>query len=111
MTKKYNNVFPSWRGKIIDFWLFDFSQGRKKVLWKYFILISYQYKMTFYNSVYMKNWNQEEKIKNGTAVILNLSSNEIGNSNDETNFPHKSLLTEKKLQGFVKFLRIINQLI
>ena len=32
-------------------------------------------------------------IKNGTEVTLNLSSNMIGDSNDETNFPHKLLLT------------------
>ena len=32
-------------------------------------------------------------IKNGTEVILNLSSNMIGSSNDETDFPHKLLLT------------------
>ena len=31
-------------------------------------------------------------IKNGTEVTLNLSSNSIGNSNDETNFPYKFLL-------------------
>ena len=28
-------------------------------------------------------------IKNGTKVTLNLSSNMVGDSNDETNFPHK----------------------
>ena len=28
-------------------------------------------------------------VKNGTEVTLNLSSNLIPNSNDETNFPHK----------------------
>ena len=32
-------------------------------------------------------------IKNGTEVTVNLSSNQIGNSNDETNFPQKILLT------------------
>ena len=31
-------------------------------------------------------------IKTGTEVTLNLSSNLIGNANDETNFPHKLLL-------------------
>ena len=35
-------------------------------------------------------------IKNGTEVTLNLSSNLIGNSNDETNFPHKLILTDTK---------------
>ena len=29
-------------------------------------------------------------MKNGTKVALNLSSNVIANSNDETNFRHKS---------------------
>ena len=33
-------------------------------------------------------------IINGTGVTLNLSSNVIGNSNDETNIPHKILLTK-----------------
>ena len=32
-------------------------------------------------------------IKNGTDAILRLSLNKIGNSDDETNFPHKLLLT------------------
>ena len=32
-------------------------------------------------------------IKNKTEVILRLSSNMIGNSDDETNFSHKLLLT------------------
>ena len=36
-------------------------------------------------------------IKNGTKVTLNLSSNLIENSNDETNFPHKLLLTDTQV--------------
>ena len=32
-------------------------------------------------------------IKNGSEITLNLSSNVIGNSNNEYNFPHKLLLT------------------
>ena len=32
-------------------------------------------------------------IKNGTEVTLKLSSNAVGDSNDETNFPHKLLLS------------------
>ena len=35
-------------------------------------------------------------IKNGTDVVLRLSSNMIGNSDDETNFSHKSLLTNRQ---------------
>ena len=46
-------------------------------------------------------------IKNVAEVTLNLSSNVIGNSNDETNFPHKLM---HKFRGFVKPLEIINQL-
>ena len=45
-------------------------------------------------------------VKNGAKVTLNLSSNVIGDSNVETNFPLKLLLT-----GFVKLVRIIYQLI
>ena len=36
-------------------------------------------------------------INNGTEVTLNLSSNLIGNSNDETNFPHKLLSTDTQV--------------
>ena len=47
-------------------------------------------------------------LKNGTEVTLNLSSNVVGNSNDETNFRHRLLLinTPKPLP-----LQIIHQLI
>ena len=42
--------------------------------------------------------SQHNKLKlgipNGSEVTLNLSSNVVGGSNDETNFPHKSLLTD-----------------
>ena len=36
-------------------------------------------------------------IKNYTEVTLNLSSNMICSSNDETNFPHKLLLNDKQV--------------
>ena len=36
-------------------------------------------------------------IKNGTEVTLNFSSNAIRNSNDETNCPHKLLLTNTQV--------------
>ena len=36
-------------------------------------------------------------IKNETNVILRLSSNMIGNSDDETNFSHKLLLTNRQV--------------
>ena len=54
--------------------------------------------MTQYNTLNVKlSKSQLNKlksaIKNGTEVTLNLSSNLIGDSYDETNFPYKSLLT------------------
>ena len=36
-------------------------------------------------------------IKNETEVTLNLSSNLIGSSNDETSFPHNLLLTDTQV--------------
>ena len=50
-------------------------------------------------------------MKYGTEVTLKLSSNVIGDSNDENNFPHKLLLTNRQVRGFVKFFQIIHQLI
>ena len=63
--------------------------------------------MTQYNSVNLKLSNSELNklkpgIKNGTAVTLNRSSNKIGDSNDETNFSHKSLLTDRQVSGLRK---------
>ena len=37
------------------------------------------------------------EIKNETDVVLRLSSNMTGNSDDETNFPHKLLLTNRQV--------------
>ena len=50
--------------------------------------------MTQYNSLHVKLSNSQlnkikSALKNETDVILRLSSNMIGNSDDETNFPHK----------------------
>ena len=36
-------------------------------------------------------------MKNGTEVTLNFSSNVIDDSNDETNFQHKLLLTDRQV--------------
>ena len=41
-------------------------------------------------------------IKNETDVILRLSSNMIGNSDDEANFPHKLLLTNRQVENIRK---------
>ena len=39
-------------------------------------------------------------IKNGTEVTLNISSNVVGDSNDENNFPHKLLLINAQFLRF-----------
>ena len=41
-------------------------------------------------------------IKNETEIVLRLSSNMIGNSDDETNFPHKLLLTNRQVANLRK---------
>ena len=70
--------------------------------------------MTQYNSLNVKLSNSQlnklnSATKNKLEVVIRLSSNII--SNDETNFPHKLLLTEDKFQVFVNLLQIIHQLI
>ena len=49
-------------------------------------------------------------IKNETDVILRLSLNMIGNLDDETNFPHKLLLTNRQVanlrKAFANYLSI-----
>ena len=68
--------------------------------------------MTQYNTLNVKLSNSQlselkSGIKNSTKVTLNLSSNVIGNSNDEASFPHKFLLIQKS-RGFVKPFQIIH---
>ena len=63
--------------------------------------------MTQYNILNVKLSNSQlnklkSEIKNGTEVTLNLSSNVIGNSNDETNFPHTLLLTNTQVLRLCK---------
>ena len=63
--------------------------------------------MTQYNSLNVKLSNLQlnilkSAIKNETDVILRLSSNMIANSDDETNFPHKLLLTNRQAASSVK---------
>ena len=58
--------------------------------------------MAQYNSLNVKFSNSQlnklkSTIKIGTAVILRLSSNMIRNSDDEVNFPHKLLLTNRQI--------------
>ena len=63
--------------------------------------------MTQYNSLNVKLSNSQlnelkSGIKNRTEVVLRLSPNMIGNSNDETNFPHKLLLTDRQVLSLCK---------
>ena len=64
--------------------------------------------MTQYNSLNVKLSNSQlnklkSAIKNETDVTLRLRlSNMIGNSDDETNFPHKLLLTNKQVANLWK---------
>ena len=69
--------------------------------------------MTQYNSLNVKlSKSQLNKlksaIKNETDVFLRLLSNMIGNSDDENNFPHKLLLTNRQVtalrKAFANFL-------
>ena len=63
--------------------------------------------MTQYNSWNVKLSNSQlnklkAAIKNGTDVILRLSSDMVGNSHDEANFPHKLLLTIRQILSLRK---------
>ena len=70
--------------------------------------------MTQYNSLNVKLLNSQlnkfkSATKNETEVVLRLPSVMIGDN--ETNFPHKLLLTNRQVQIFVKLLQITYQLI
>ena len=63
--------------------------------------------MTQYNTLNLKLSNLQlnklkTAIKYGTDVILRLSSNMIGNSDNETNFSHKFLLTNRQVANLRK---------
>ena len=63
--------------------------------------------MTQYNSLNVKLSNSQlnklkSAIKNESEVVLRLSSNMIGNSDNETNFLHKLLLTNRKVSNLRK---------
>ena len=63
--------------------------------------------MTQYNSLNVKLSNSQlntlkSPIKNKTDLVLRLSSNMIGNSDDNTNFPHELLLTNRQVANLRK---------
>ena len=63
--------------------------------------------MTQYNSLNVKLSNSQlsklkSAIKNENDVVLRMSSNTVGNSNDNTNFPHELLLTNRQVENIRK---------
>ena len=57
--------------------------------------------MTQYNSLNVKLSNSElNKLK--STIVLRLSSTMVGNSDDEINFPHKILLTNREVRNLRK---------
>ena len=62
--------------------------------------------MTPYNTL-----NVKFGIKNRTKVILKISLNIVGNSNDKNNFRHKLLLTNIQVSKLRKALQTVHQLI
>ena len=63
--------------------------------------------MAQYNTlnVRLPNWQLNKlksRIKNGTQATLNLSSNIVCDSKDNTNFPHKLLLTDTQVSRLRK---------
>ena len=63
--------------------------------------------MTQYNSLNVKLSNSQlsklkSSIKNETDVVLRISSNMVSNSNDNTNFPHELLLTNRQAANIGK---------
>ena len=69
--------------------------------------MKYQNKMTEYNTLNVRLSNSQlnklkSGIKNGTDITSNLFSNFISNSNGETNFPHKVLVTNTQVSRLRK---------
>ena len=63
--------------------------------------------MTQYNTLNVKLSNSQlnklkSGIKNDTEVTLKISSNVVGDSNDENNFPHQLLLTNTQVSKLRK---------
>ena len=63
--------------------------------------------MTQYNSLNVKLSNSQlnklkSAIKDETDVVLRVSSNMVGNSGDNTNFPHELLLTNRQVANIRK---------
>ena len=71
--------------------------------------------MTQYNSLNVKLSNSQlnklkSSIKNENDVVLTISANMVGNSNDNTNFPHELLLTNRQVENIRKAFANTQQL-
>ena len=71
--------------------------------------------MTEYNTLNIKLFSlQLEKLKSGirnsTEVTLNLWSNLVSDSNDETNFPQNFLLTNTQVSKLIQNYQKLNYL-
>ena len=63
--------------------------------------------MTQYNSLNVKLSDSQlnklkSAMKNESDVVLRIPSSMVGNSNDNTNFPHKLLLTDRQVANINK---------
>ena len=75
--------------------IFDFIEETVRVFYIDFALLIDNF----------SNWQLNKlksRIKNDTELTLNLSSNKIGDSNNETKFPHTFLLTDIQLLRLCK---------
>ena len=64
--------------------------------------------MTQYNSLNVRLSNSQHNklkstIKDESELVLRLTSNMISNSNDETNFTHKALSTDRHVSSLRKY--------
>ena len=87
--------------------ILDFLRGTVRVLFFYFVLIWYQHKMTQYNTLNVKLSNSQlNKVKSGikhiTKVTLKLSSDVVGDSNDENNCWNKLRLANTQVSKLRK---------
>ena len=106
------NVFYYWSSKRN---LFRFSQGTVTTC-KFFLFWYNVNKMTQYNISNVKLSNSQlnkskSGINNSNEVLFKLSSNVVGDSNDENNFPHKLMLTNTQVSRLRQVLQIIPQLV
>ena len=98
--------------------VFEFSQWTVKVLWMQFFWIRFRWiililiiiKITQYNSLNVRLSNSQlnkikSAIKNETDVVLRLSLNMIGDN--ETNFCHKLLLTNRHVSNLRQAFSLI----